>query len=145
MPPDSGEVMYVKQSLSTCLQRLARTTNTDYRSVIAPGSVQGEGTLPPFRRALKQYLLSKSTKRSKSKTPAFLNDLQRPGCTKTKEDVQKAMRDLDKASSDRTSTRAVRMTLGPVIRVLDDYSGIINTLGMSSTGLNGLRMGAHQE
>ena len=81
----------------------------------------------PFRRALDEYVQSR---RKKSKTPAFLEELQRPGSLKTKEDVQRAMVDLEKSSTDRTSAKVVRTTMKPVIRVLSDYSGVIDTLGM---------------
>ena len=81
----------------------------------------------PFRRALDEYVQSR---RKKSKKPAFIKELQRPGSLKTKEDVMKAMVDLEKSSTDRTSARVVRTTMMPVIRVLSDYSGVIDTLGM---------------
>lgn len=81
----------------------------------------------PFRRALDDYVQSR---RKKSKTPAFLRELQRPGSLRTKEDVQRAMVDLEKSSTDKTSAKVVRSTMKPVIRLLSDYSGVIDTLGM---------------
>ena len=80
----------------------------------------------PFRRALDEYVQSR---RKKSKTPAFLKELQTPGSLKTKEDVQRAMIDLENSSTDRTAAKVVRTTMKPVIRLLSDYSGVIDTLG----------------
>ena len=81
----------------------------------------------PFRRALDDYVQSR---RKKSKTPGFLKELQRPGSLKTKEDVQRAMIDLEYSSTDRKSAMVLRNLMKPFIRVLSDYSGVIDTLGM---------------
>ena len=83
----------------------------------------------PFRRALDEYVQSR---RKKSRTPAFLKELQTPGSLKTKEDVQRAMIDLENSSTDRTSAKVVRTTMKPVIRLLSDYSGVIDTLGKAA-------------
>ena len=96
-------------------------------SSTAPEGLHGEEEPSPFRRALDEYVQSR---RKKSKTPAFLKELQRPGSLKTKQDVLRAMKDLEKSSTDRTSTKVVRATMMPVIRLLSDYSGVIDTLGM---------------
>lgn len=81
----------------------------------------------PFRQALDEYVQSR---RKKSKRPAFLKELQRSGSLKTKEDVQRAMTDLENSSTDRTSAKVVRTAMKPIIRVLSDYSGVIDSLGM---------------
>ena len=62
--------------------------------------------------------------------PAFLNDLQAPGSLQTKYDVQRAMVELEKTSTDKTSAQVVRKVLKPIIRVLADYTSIVDTLGM---------------
>ena len=95
-------------------------------SSTAPEDLHGKEEPSPFRRALDEYVQSR---RKKSKTPAFLKEFQTPGSLKTKEDVQRAMVELEKSSTDRTSAMVVRSTMKPVIRVLSDYSGVIDTLG----------------
>lgn len=96
-------------------------------SSTAPEGLHGEEEPSPFRRALDEYVQSR---RKKSKTPAFIKGLQRPGSCVTKNDVQKAMIDLEDQSTDRTSAKVVRTAMKPVIRLLSDYSGVIDTLGM---------------
>ena len=96
-------------------------------SAFATGASQSEGQPSPFRRALDEYVGRKS---KKSQTPAFLNDLQALGSFQTKDDVQRAMVELEKTSTDKTSVQFVRKVLKPVIRVLADYTSIVDTLGM---------------
>ena len=93
-------------------------------SSAAPECLHMKEDLSPYRRALDEYVQSR---RKKSKTPAFLKELQRSGSPKTKEDVQRAMIDLENSSADRTSAKVVRTAMKPVIRVLSDYS---DALGM---------------
>lgn len=94
----------------------------------AAGASQSEGQPSPFRRALDEYVGRKS---KKSKTPAFLNDLQVPGSLQTKSDVQRAMIELEKTSTDKASAQVVRKVLKPVIRVLADYTSIVDTLAQA--------------
>ena len=104
-----------------------KTTMLTDDSPAAPENLHVKEEPSPFRRALDEYVQSR---RKKSKTPAFIKEIQRPGSLQTKEDVQKAMIDLDKSSTDRTSAKVARTTMKPVIRLLSDYSAVIDTLGM---------------
>ena len=130
MPPALGQSAYVtRQSTysATTYWVLFHQRNTNFGSTFATGASQSEGQLSPFRRALDEYVQRKS---KRSKTPAFLSGLQVPGSLQTKDDVQKAMVELEKTSTDKTSAKVVRKVLKPVIRVLADYTGIVDTLGM---------------
>lgn len=98
-----------------------------WKSAFVAGASQSEGQPSPFRRALDEYVRQKS---KKSKTPAFLNDLQLSVSPQTQDDVQRAMVDLEKSSTEKTSAQVVRKVLKPVIRVLADYTSIVDTLGM---------------
>ncbi len=127
MPSTLGKNLYVRVD-SARLSNLVKHENADFRSASAPGAPQSEEEPSPFRRALDEYLGRKS---KNSKTPAFLKDLQAPGSLQTKDDVHRAMVELEKTSTDRSSARVVRKALKPVIRVLTDYSNIVDTLGMA--------------
>ena len=119
--------VYVRRD-PTLLSNLGKHENAELGSASASGALRSEEELSPFRRALDEYLGRKS---KNSKTPAFLKDLQAPGSLQTKDDVHRAMVELEKTSTDRSSARAVRKVLKPVIRVLTDYSNIVDSLGMA--------------
>ena len=82
----------------------------------------------PFKRAVDQYVQSR---KSQSSTPQFVKSLQNIDSPTTKEDVQRAIVELERSSTGKASTRRIRNVLSPVIRVLSDYAGIVNTLGKS--------------
>lgn len=82
-----------------------------------------------FHCALDEYIRSRKKDSVNSK---FLQDLQKQQAVPiTAEDVHQSLEFLEKNNSNRSSTRNVRQFLEPVIRVLSDYSGIIDTFGMS--------------
>lgn len=85
---------------------------------------------PTFKLALDEYIKRRG---KKSKTPQFIADLQKSQKLPTKEDVHDAIKQLEKNATDSTATRNVRKILRPVIRVLDDYSGVVDTLSIHST------------
>ncbi|PQE29428.1 Zinc finger protein [Rutstroemia sp. NJR-2017a WRK4] len=78
-----------------------------------------------FKRALDEYV---NRRGKKSKTPQFIADLQKSSKLPSKEDVNDAMKTLEKESTDSKVTRNIRKILRPVITVLDDYSGVVDTL-----------------
>ncbi|RDH36433.1 hypothetical protein BDQ94DRAFT_167335 [Aspergillus welwitschiae] len=82
-----------------------------------------------FARALEEYI--NKPRSARSKTPQFLKKLQeqqRSGSTLTGDAVKKDLFLLDRQATDRTAARAARKILGPVIQVLNTYSGIVETL-----------------
>ena len=82
----------------------------------------------PFHRALGEYIESRKKDSANSK---FLQDLLQEGAMRvTAEDVHQSLEVLEKSNSDKPSTRRVRAFLEPVITVLSDYSGVIDTFGM---------------
>jgi hypothetical protein len=68
------------------------------------------------------------TRPKKSKTPQFILDLQKPGANADQHSVEQAMVQLERDSTDRTAVRNIRK-LKPVIKVLSDYSNVLDTLG----------------
>ncbi|GLA28115.1 hypothetical protein AnigIFM63326_005683 [Aspergillus niger] len=82
-----------------------------------------------FARALEEYI--NKPRSARSKTPQFLKKLQeqqRSGSKLTGDAVKKDLFLLDRQATDRTAARAARKILGPVIQVLNTYSGIVETL-----------------
>ncbi|KAM3069555.1 hypothetical protein ACMFMG_005658 [Clarireedia jacksonii] len=79
----------------------------------------------PFKRALDEYV---NRRGKKSKTPQFIADLQKSPKLPNKDDVNDAMKKLEKETTDSKVTRNIRKILRPVIRVLDDYSGVVETM-----------------
>ncbi|KAL3253299.1 hypothetical protein ABHI18_009601 [Aspergillus niger] len=89
----------------------------------------GETGSTAFARALEEYI--NKPRSARSKTPQFLKKLQeqqRSGSTLTGDVVKKDLFLLDRQATDRTAARAARKILGPVIQVLNTYSGIVETL-----------------
>lgn len=79
----------------------------------------------PFNRALEEYIKRRG---KKSKTPQFIADLQNSQKLPTKQDVNNAMKQLEKDATDSAVTRNIRKILRPVITVLDDYSAVVDTM-----------------
>ncbi|GKZ29802.1 hypothetical protein AbraIFM66950_006552 [Aspergillus brasiliensis] len=82
-----------------------------------------------FARALEEYI--NKPRSARSKTPDFLKKLQeqqRSGSPLTGDAVKKDLFLLDRQATDRTAARAARKILGPVIQVLNTYSGIVDAL-----------------
>lgn len=82
----------------------------------------------PFSRALSEYVDSSPTK---SKTPQFIHDIQeqlRNGNTLDKNAVNQTIIQLDRDDSDRAAARRMRSVLRPVVTVLTDYAGVVDTL-----------------
>lgn len=80
-----------------------------------------------FKRAIEEYSQSR---REKSSTPQFLTALQ---SSTTKDDVHRAIVELEQVNTSKASTRHIRNILNPIIKVLTDYTGIVNTLGKTSS------------
>ncbi|GFN16881.1 vegetative incompatibility protein HET-E-1 [Aspergillus tubingensis] len=91
-------------------------------------NVGGAGSTA-FVRALEEYI--NKPRSARSKTPQFLKKLQeqqRSGSNLTGDAIKKDLFLLDRQATDRTAARAARKILGPVIQVLNTYSGIVETL-----------------
>lgn len=82
----------------------------------------------PFARALEEYINSRT---KKSKTPEFIRDIQKQiddGETLDKRAIQKAIVEVERASTDRVATQRMRKFLSPIISVLTTYSGVVDTM-----------------
>ncbi|KAG8530799.1 uncharacterized protein KY384_004156 [Bacidia gigantensis] len=94
--------------------------------LLGPAGTSSEPS--PFRRAIDAYIKSRP---KKSTTPQFLLALQESGSTTTKDDVQRAMTELERKNANSTATRLIRKTLKPVMSVLHTYTGVIDTLAQA--------------
>ena len=86
----------------------------------------GPPNASPFSRAINDYIQSRS---EKSSTPQFLKGLESRGSLITKDDIQAAIVELEQSNTNKASTRHVRTILRPIIRVLSDYTGVLEALG----------------
>ncbi|KAM0160095.1 hypothetical protein ACHAQE_004710 [Botrytis cinerea] len=79
----------------------------------------------PFNRALEEYIKRRG---KKSKTSQLIADLQSSPKPLSKQDVNNALKQLEKETTDSVVTRNIRKVLRPVITVLADYSGVVDTM-----------------
>ena len=79
----------------------------------------------PFNRALEEYIKRRG---KKSKTSQLIADLQSSPKPLSKQDVNNALKQLEKETTDSAVTRNIRKVLRPVITVLADYSGVVDTM-----------------
>ncbi|TGO22714.1 hypothetical protein BPAE_0157g00010 [Botrytis paeoniae] len=87
--------------------------------------LQTKNDASPFTRALEEYIKRRG---KKSKTSQLITDLQNSPKPPSKQDVNNALKQLEKETTDSTVTRNIRKVLRPVITVLADYSGVVDTM-----------------
>ena len=78
----------------------------------------------PFREAIDEFLGSFP----KNRQPKFIRKCLNTGQSVTPEDVLQSVEQVERESSNKTSTRIIRKVLEPVITVMADYSGIVDIL-----------------
>ncbi|TGO40704.1 hypothetical protein BHYA_0033g00580 [Botrytis hyacinthi] len=87
--------------------------------------LQVKNDASPFTRALEEYIKRRG---KKSKTSQLITDLRSSPKPPSKQDVNKALKQLEKETTDSAVTRNIRKVLRPVITVLADYSGVVDTM-----------------
>lgn len=90
-----------------------------------PPKAAAGGTSPcsPFQEAVKEFLQALP---KKSKKTSFVVSCM--GAAATPEHVHQSIVKVEEAAADKPATRIIRRTLEPIIGVLEDYSGIIDSL-----------------
>jgi hypothetical protein len=78
----------------------------------------------PFREAIDEFLGSFP----KNRQPKFIRKCLDTGESVTPGDVLQSVEQVERESSNKTSTRIIRKVLEPVITVMVDYSGIVDVL-----------------
>lgn len=91
--------------------------------------LQVKNDASPFTRALEEYIRRRG---KKSKTSQLITDLQSSPKPPSKQDVNNALKQLEKETADSAVTRNIRKVLRPVITVLADYSGVVDTMSKSN-------------
>ncbi|TGO88506.1 hypothetical protein BPOR_0158g00060 [Botrytis porri] len=87
--------------------------------------LQVKNDASPFTRALGEYI---KRREKKSKTSLLITDLQSSPKPPSKQDVNNALKQLEREPTDSAVTRNIRKVLRPVITVLADYSGVVDTM-----------------
>ncbi|KAF5879132.1 putative nacht domain protein [Botrytis fragariae] len=87
--------------------------------------LQVKNDASPFNRALEEYIKRRG---KKSRTPQLIADMQSSPKPPSKQDVNNALKQLEKETTDSAVTRNIRKVLRPVITVLADYSGVVDTM-----------------
>lgn len=83
-----------------------------------------------FVDAFKDYLYNlPEKKRNKNSILSHINVNSPP----TPESIQKSIEDAETKNSNKSSSKIMKKVLSPVIRVLKDYYGVIDTLGSPLT------------
>ena len=77
-----------------------------------------------FREAIDEFL----DPLPKNRRPKFIQKCLNTGEFVTPEDVLQSVEQVERESSNKTSTRIIRKVLEPVITVMVDYSGIVDIL-----------------
>ncbi|OCK82019.1 hypothetical protein K432DRAFT_433750 [Lepidopterella palustris CBS 459.81] len=94
-------------------------------SLSAPPSYISLGeSSSPFRAAIDEFLNSYP----KNRQPKFVRKCLTDGEHVTEEDVRQSVAQVEKESSNKTSTKIIRKVLEPVITAMSDYSGILDVL-----------------